>query len=79
MLGVLFVPQGETVCTASCLYFDNENTLQGFLSLSGNHRFRHRIVAARGLMHDGETMRKPIYVVLIGLAQSQEFECEMAV
>lgn len=61
--------QGETACQATSLFFDNEKSLQGFLSLAGNHRFRDRIVAVRGLVRDGQTMPKPIYAVLIGLAQ----------
>ena len=59
-----FIPEGEHVCTATCLWFDNKAKLMEFLAAHPNEQ--DRVGCVRGILHEGKA--STVYYVLVGCA-----------
>ena len=65
--------EGELVCEAAALFFDNPALLEAFLMSPGNHGYADRVVKIEGVMN--AEVPQTIFAVLIGAAQwAQHFE-----
>ena len=54
------------MCTASCLWFSSEGTLNEFLSKPGHAQWADRLIRVPGLLHNGEATT--LYGVLVGIS-----------
>ena len=58
---------GDLVCHATSLFFDDEAALRCFLQLPGHHRYCDRVVKIEGVCCSEAP--RPLWAVLVGVAQ----------
>lgn len=59
--------EGETILKLSCLWFDSDVSLNGFLRIPGNEGWRNKVVRVSGVKKEGRP--RDIYAVLVGVGQ----------
>ena len=61
------VREGEVICDASALYFDDEQALRAFLEQDGAGDFNDKVMNIGGALRDQVLV--PVWAVLVGAAQ----------